>query len=459
MPRLSKRHGVLAGLLLLGLMRGGFYAITVPPWQHPDEPTHFEHARYIAVTGQWPAWADVNLPLRQMIADSMRRFNFWRDPPPDPFDPAALAAPGISLIGISTAAQPRLYYLLAALWLQPVLNFPVETQLYALRLLSVVLNLAALMCIYAAASEFFSGNFQLTMSASVFVLFQPMYTDIMSAVNNDVLINTLGCALFWVFARLYRRGWGWGRALAVGGLTLLAVLTKTTAVALVGAFIFSIGLYPWPERTQKMLKLGLSVLALGGVVLIVAVFLLGRHTPLTTGLVTLIERYFRVNWEGTLTTMFSPQALMRFIGTARIVFKSFWAAFGWRNVLLPPNWYWAPGLATLLALFGLARAWFLKRHLYPAWQIRFAGLALATVLLAWAITVLRSLAEQGSANVYYSHGRYAFVALAPFALLFTAGLLQWVPRAWRRWGVGVYIVSLALFEASCFWGVLVPYYY
>ena len=34
--------------LVLVLARGTVFTFAIPPWQHPDEPTHFEHVRLIA---------------------------------------------------------------------------------------------------------------------------------------------------------------------------------------------------------------------------------------------------------------------------------------------------------------------------------------------------------------------------------------------------------------------------
>lgn len=459
MPRLSKRHLILSSLLALGLMRGCLYLLAVPPWQHPDEPTHFEHVRYIAELGRWPTWNDVDVSIRWVIAESMLRHNFWGEGASPAISIATLSEPGISLIGISTAAHPRLYYGLAALWLRPWLGFPVETQLYAVRLLSVALNLIALGLVYATARELSPGRFLFSMSVCAFLIYQPMYTDMMSAVNNDALINTLGCGLFWILARIYRRGWSPRRIGVVGGLLIGALLTKTTAVTLVMAVALSLLAYPWPGRAQRLVRLGAWTVGLSMVMGLV-VLLLSRDTPVTLWLITLGERYFRTDVAGMLSALSEPQILRRQVSTAVIVFQSFWAAFGWRNVVLNPIWYWIPGLAMVMALAGLIRAWRAERgrQHYLAWQVRYAWLALGAVLAAWAATVVRSAATLGD-NVYLSHGRYAFVAIAPFAILFSAGIVQWIPSASRRWGVVVYIASLAAFEAWCFWGTLAPYYF
>ena len=128
--------------------------------------------------------------------------------------------------------------------------------------------------------------------------------------------------------------------------------------------------------------------------------------------------------------------------------------------MLSPGWYWVPGLASLVALIGLGRTWLAERYHYLVWQVRYAWLALGSVLLAWTITILRSQAAlDGVTGSYLSHGRYALVAIAPFAILFSAGIVRWFPITWRRWGVGAYVLGFVAFEWLCFWGTLMPYYY
>ena len=73
----------------------------------------------------------------------------------------------------------------------------------------------------------------------------------------------------------------------------------------------------------------------------------------------------------------------------------------------------------------------------------------------WAVTILRSQIVQGVTT--YSHGRYAFVGMAPFALLMTWGIIGLVPAKWRPWVAVGLVVAMAVFDAACVWRV-VPYY-
>ena len=59
-------------LLLLTLVRGIIYASVAPPWQHHNEPTHFEYASLIVKRRALPQSGDYDLEMRREIAASMK---------------------------------------------------------------------------------------------------------------------------------------------------------------------------------------------------------------------------------------------------------------------------------------------------------------------------------------------------------------------------------------------------
>src|SRR5690349_14836240 len=69
-------------------------ALTVPPWQGPDEPKHFEAARVLLdgskrwlAEGRYPGEHDESIPLQREVLASMARAGFWRyagQPTPNP---------------------------------------------------------------------------------------------------------------------------------------------------------------------------------------------------------------------------------------------------------------------------------------------------------------------------------------------------------------------------------------
>lgn len=451
----------LGVFLLLALLRGSLYLVVVPPWQHPDEPTHFEHVRIIAERGALPAPDFVSLPMRREIADSMVQHAFWRGIPQPALNNESLATVGISPLGIYTLTQPKLYYVLAALWLRPWLEQSVDVQLYAVRFLSVLLNLIVVASAFFTARFLFPSDLPLVVAVVGFVVFQPTLTDIMSSSNNDVLGNAFAAAFFCATAWIYQRGLTLGRGMLAILLLTGALLSKTTAVAVIAAFPIGLAFYPWRGKSHFISVFGVAAIAfvgLGGIGFV----LNEANNPLVQKWLTVAGQYFRMDVLGTWQAITAPDLLEKKTQTAIIVFQSFWAVFGWRHVGLATEWYWLPLIASLTAIGGLVWCavswWRTSKSSVPGRTRAYLAFAAVAVLFSAFAAVVRSDAVQGMAP-YFSHGRYIFVAIVPFAILFTIGLERWLAKLFqRKWWI-VFLVALASFEAIGFWGHLVPFYY
>jgi hypothetical protein len=452
----------LVAFLALALLRGGLYTIAVPPWQHPDEPTHFEHVRIISETGILPAVDYVSLPIRREIATSMVEHAFWGEKPPPQMDDKTLSTIGNSPIGIYTLAQPKLYYILAALWLRPWLDHSVDFQLYVVRSLSILLNLLVISGTFFTMRMLFPDRISLIIAVVGLVVFQPGYTDIMSSVNNDALVNAFSAGFFLAAAWFYKRGMSWGAAIFAVLCLLGALLSKTTAVAVLFAVPFGIILYPW--RGKFGINRLIGVVLFGSVALAgVSIILSRADNPLLKDFLVWIGQYFRMDALGTWQVLTAPLQYEEYYLTAMTVFQSFWAAFGWRSVLLASKWYYLLMLVTAVAAAGLL--WqgvdWLRRSAHrndDERRLAYLLFAASALILACIAAILRSQAVQG-ASIYFSHGRYVFVALVPFALLFTLGLKKWLSGILPRWWFVVYLIALVGFDAIAFWGYLVPFYH
>ena len=470
------RENQLLILLVVMVLQACLYVYLIPPWQHPDEPTHFEHVRMIADTGRLPGPTDVSLPLRKEIAQSMLIHRFWNGISQPELSDRTLSTPYNSPLGVYTLSQPRLYYVVAAVWLRPWLSQPVDTQLYALRLLSMILSVVVVTCAYCSMRWLFPLPNQryLATAVTAFVIFLPGYADIMSAVNNDALVNALGALSFLLVAYLYTHRQNLFSGLVVlvfMGLTLaFATTAKATAIALIAALpvglvvalIVRLLLLSEGRRVLRLTLLSVLLLLIAAVIAVVVIYQ-GTLAEQLTGLSEWLARYLRINMAGTLQSLLNPQRVS-YAFTAQIVFQSFWAVFGWRHIYLAPAWYWLPTVATFLALAGIV-VWAIRlaRQKTPLIDKRRVGqyvtFALIAVGVAWVTAIVRSQADQGTSTPYQSHGRYVYVALVPFAVLFVLGVSSLFPARWRQRASAVLICASFAFQIVCFWGYLFPYYH
>ncbi len=265
-----RRRWLLLLLLTVTLIRGILYLAVFPPWQHYDEPTHFEYVRLIAERSQLPRPDDYDLEMRREIASSMQAAGFWKD----------LGIPTIAFwsdsppsIGISELKHPPLYYLLLALPQRLVSHQSVETQLYLARLGSVLLGLVVVASAYGLLTEILERRW-LPLSVATFIALLSPFTDLMSAVNNDAGATAAISLFLWSSVRLIRRG---PSPLRVGIVLLLAgvcIATKITAAAVAVAVLLALVVIYIPQSRRRWLWWGAAILV---PVALVMTLTWGRH--------------------------------------------------------------------------------------------------------------------------------------------------------------------------------------
>ncbi len=226
----GSRKGLLIALLL-ALVHGVLHVYLVPPWQHYDEPGHFEYALLIANRTAIPGPDDYDPELRWQIAASMWASGFYRDLD---YRPNLLSRDEQVSIGPEQLGRAPAYYLLASVPLRLLRQADVTTQLYAVRLLSLTLLLLSVTAAWGVATELVPDTHPIRWLVPLSLALLPGYVDQMTAVNNDVLVVTLFSCFLWAGLRLMRRGLSPWLVPCVLSTAVLSALTKGTgAVAIV----------------------------------------------------------------------------------------------------------------------------------------------------------------------------------------------------------------------------------
>ena len=242
----SRGHrGWLALLLGLALTHALIYLSLVPPWQHYDEPAHFERLYWVAESRfrSTPSGASRFLPAE--IDASRCEFHFWgKDPcsPPLPYE----KLPTLESLGVSS--QPLYYYLSAPFQLL----FPyasVEIQLYIGRLVSVMLYLLTVVIAHMLLRDLFPEDQEVKWIVPALIALIPAYADVMSGLNNDAGAVAIFSFLLWGIVRLMRDGWSLWSLAWVSGAAILALFTKrTVAIGLLlglAAILLSGRMFKW----------------------------------------------------------------------------------------------------------------------------------------------------------------------------------------------------------------------
>jgi hypothetical protein len=253
-------------VLMIALCQGMLYLCLQPPWQHYDEPTHFEYAWLIAHYPGLPQPGTADQALRRDIAASMIQYDFFRNLPRP-----ALLTNGTIEIGITELGHPPTYYLLVSLSLRLVAHLDITSQLYIARGVSVLLFVLVIGITAGLMRDLTPRGHVLRWAVPLTIALIPPFVDLMTAVNNDVGAVAVFSLFLWGAVRAIRFGLSWPRLAWVFGTALLAGWTKNTAAIAIPLALLACLIAFWIQRGWRWRWLAL--VALGGcTALLVLVF-------------------------------------------------------------------------------------------------------------------------------------------------------------------------------------------
>lgn len=416
-------------IVALAFMHGLIYLLIIPPWQHYDEPAHFLRAAQVA--GLAPAGiADPR--LGRVVADSMYQHAFF---PPEVRPDLINFSPAI--LGLDQQVHPAFYYALVAGPMHLLAPFGVEAQLYAVRMISLLLFVLTICIVWRITTLIIPDEPLIHWIIPLLLLLSPPFVDLMTAVNNDVLVNFAGAAVFLGCVLLIRDGLR-PVGLAILGLSLLiALLTKRTGLPLLVPTSLALLWAAWrtPIRWWRMAAL----LGAGALVVLLASIrpAEGRWTS-AAWLNTLDQRYLRLDIARFIQSITNPAIdPWIYVVAVRLIFGSYWTQLSWGQIQLG---VWVEGIAALIALAATVgvglRLWQLRTDL-PHWQWRILWLFVLSVVLAWVVAILRLHPIPTDGSGYLPRGRYMFWAALPLIWLLALGVQGVVPARWRPYSLYV----------------------
>ena len=250
-PRLHARRRfavhdrvMLALVLLLALAQGMLYLLLLPPWQHYDEPTHFEYAWLSANKTLLPTFGDEEQTMRREVAASMLEHNFFRTLP----RPDLLTDSQLTWLGIPEFGHPPAYYVLTGLALRLVSHLDITSQLYVARGVSLLLFILTIVVAWGMMRDLLPPGHVLRWAVPVAMTLLPTFADLMTSVNNDVGAVLVFSLFLWGAVRLLRFGITWRWVAWVCGAAGLALVTKNTAAPAVPLALLAIGGALWVQR-------------------------------------------------------------------------------------------------------------------------------------------------------------------------------------------------------------------
>jgi hypothetical protein len=236
----------LIGFVVLALL----YAGLVPPFESPDENSHYEYARLLGELGRPPSPAERSTALRDVVERYMLERGYGLiQPQPD--------GRGRLGFGDETQRQPPTYYALAAP-LGRLAPDDLEWQLRAMRLASVALATVVVAAAAVAGRALFPADRFARLALPLAVALTPGFAFIGASVNNDNLANAGAAVAFAGLAVALGRGVS-PAALAMVGLGLVVgIAGKRTALpllpaALLGLYWIVVARVGWPRLFRAAL--------------------------------------------------------------------------------------------------------------------------------------------------------------------------------------------------------------
>ncbi len=252
-------------LLLLCTVQGILYIAIVPPWQHYDEPTHFEYAWLIANKRILPDADDVDTIMRRDVLASMVRYDFFDGAPPQWLTDSEQV-----WLGILELTHPPAYYTYLAGGLSLVSFLDITSQMYLARIMTLLLYLGTVVFIYGITAELTPKGHTLRWMVPLTAILIGPFANQMTAVNNDAA-SAFSLTLFlWTAVRLVRHGFSIPGVLFLLVTAVLAVFSKNTTAIAIALMPNVLVLVWWLQRRWAWRGFWLSA----GLVVLAGLFLL-----------------------------------------------------------------------------------------------------------------------------------------------------------------------------------------
>ena len=403
------------------------WSLVVPINEAPDEPAHWQYARFLHDHWRLPHYA----PGFEEANSPPLAYALFAPLAVDGSSPDMVVSRRPNGDAVSLA-EPRLF-----------LNTGEDYRRYwpqrLARLLAAAISAGTVFFVYRAGLA--AGGRDTGLLATLIVTLLPMFAFRAGHVSNDALMACGAAAATWGMVRLLREPFTWRVAWWTSAAVGLAYMSKISAIALVPPFALAL-LAAEPVATWRVRAVRLSALALAGV--IVAPWSI-RNVVLYGDPFASEAMRHAVAHLITDRSLFSPYFAGPF---PRMLTKSVIGVFGWANVLMPTPVYWAYVACFALALGGAAVALWRRRL-----DWRLAGVLAVAVLVALAVVIRINL------QFTQPQGRYLLPGLPAFAVLLALGLRAGAPALARLASPAVVAMALLAGNLYALIGVVLPAYH
>lgn len=435
---------LVISILVVHFILGAVYSLVNPIWEGPDESAHYDYIKYLADNLSLPKPTDSKSPM-----DALTQ-------PPLYYIVTALAISWVDTgDDLQPVENPYTYTGITEGGVNSFIHSDVETIPYqgtvlanhVARLVSVFISTLVVAVTYLLGRLLFPEPQVIALGAMAINAFSPAFLFMGSVINNDVLVTLFFSLALFFSVKVVIRIPNLRDLLALGGFTGLAFLSKYNALALIPLVVISLGLAM--ERLLRSRRSLAMSFFWGGLVLLGVALVYGwwfLRSLVVFGSPTaragrLIARLFsdplgvtrRLHWDVL------PDGLKYF-------YTSFWASFGWGNIVAEAWVYQILGLLCLAGISGLMLFMLGKAaHSVKAGTL----MLLLSFLFLLALATYRALA----AGDPVLRGRYVLPSISAVSVLLSLGIVSLTPR--RIGYMPILLAGLIIFVL----GLIAPFRY
>lgn len=474
-------------LLVAVFAKQALQVVLFPPFSGHDEVAHFAYIRTVADERRVPVMPDLEewraayergdesegdfLPL-DLYPYQQYALDWCCKKGTDGGDFDTRPAAAWQLQGVPfpngwqyAANHPPLFYVLMTpvYWLTDSLS--IESQQYALRAAVIPFWLAIVWLSYLIVRNIFPVDSFLAVTVPTFVALQTQLSYEGAMINNDILSFAIFTLILYQLTRCIRLGFTLSRALAIGlvlGLGLLTKGTLITAAPLIAlAVIYRVG---W-RSVRGWAILGSATAAVAAAISAPWFIFLYRTYGNFDGLeqISALQSVTRRTYDGSDAP--TVWELFWNWGFVRERWWETWSAFGWRLIGLDE---WLLATVGIVCTVLAARALIYVGQLFIVNRQRGASdgqdesrrherfallLMLLTVFVAYAAVI------QFGTQFALTQARYYFQALVPLGIILMVGLRQLLPATWRPYGAGGVLVAMVTLNVVIYTQYVIPYWY
>lgn len=440
-------------LVLLGIVAvvGIGWALLTPPWQAPDEISHFAYSEGLATNFVVPPMPDRGgLSSAQQGAEGANATNpatFYPQSAPPSWSDGAFSAYLKTQRGLSASdgdgqdsaqANPPLYYLYSDLGYLLDKGGTEFGRLYDMHLSGVLLLLVTTLGAWLVAGEALGRRRLPQLVCASVAGLMPMVAFMSTSVNPDGLLTAGWTVALWLGLRVVNHRARPADVIGLAAACAATILTKTTGYALLPCAVMAIATgwlrRPRPERARALIPIAAAA-AVAAVPLLV--WLAIAHAAGTAGFNTVgttaahpvnIRQFISYVWQFYLPRLpfLTPYRLVGGLPVYEVFIKQGLGTFGWLTVSLP-GWLY-PLAALILAALALACITFMARLRARLPWLRIAFLLINALSLLALLHIGEYLVAIDGGGAFIQ-GRYLLPVVSLLGLAVALVVRMLPPRA------------------------------